>query len=109
MLADAPDLVVCAAGATPEAPGLPRQRWGAASSNVWELLGGEVAEIPARAVVKTKEQQAVLMLHRTRQLLVRQRTMLSNALRGHLAELGIVSAKGRNGTASCSGSSRMVG
>src|SRR5262249_40909483 len=32
-----------------------------------------------------------------RQLLVRQRTMLSNALRGHLAELGIVSAKGRNG------------
>ena len=38
------------------------------------------------------------MLHRTRQLLVRQRTMLSNALRGHLAELGIVSAKGRNGT-----------
>jgi transposase len=39
------------------------------------------------------------MLHRTRQLLVRQRTMLSNALRGHLAELGVVSAKGRNGTA----------
>jgi transposase len=49
--------------------------------------------------IKTKEQQTVLMLHRTRQLLVRQRTMLSNALRGHLAELGIVSAKGRNGTA----------
>ena len=38
------------------------------------------------------------MLHRARQLLVRQRTMLSNAMRGHLAELGIVSAKGRNGT-----------
>src|SRR5580693_3617821 len=49
--------------------------------------------------LKTKEQQAALMLHRARQLLVRQRTMLSNALRGHLAELGIVSAKGRNGTA----------
>ena len=49
--------------------------------------------------LKTKEQQSALMLHRTRQLLVRQRTMLSNALRGHLAELGIVSAKGRNGTA----------
>src|SRR6266576_2396177 len=48
--------------------------------------------------IKTKEQQAALMLHRTRQLLVRQRTMLSNALRGHLAELSIVSAKGRNGT-----------
>jgi transposase len=49
--------------------------------------------------IKTIEQQTALMLHRTRQLLVRQRTMLSNALRGHLAELGIVSAKGRNGTA----------
>ena len=48
--------------------------------------------------IKTKDQQAALMLHRARQLLVRQRTMLSNALRGHLAELGIVSAKGRNGT-----------
>src|SRR5665213_800431 len=47
--------------------------------------------------IKSKEQQTALMLHRTRQLLVRQRTMLSNALRGHLAELGIVSAKGRNG------------
>src|SRR5271163_1985575 len=48
--------------------------------------------------IKTKQQQTALMLHRTRQLLVRQRTMLSNALRGHLAELGVVSAKGRNGT-----------
>src|SRR5580765_4047554 len=49
--------------------------------------------------VKTRDQQAALMLHRARQLLVRQRTMLSNAIRGHLAELGIISAKGRNGTA----------
>ena len=49
--------------------------------------------------IKTKEQQTALMLQRTRQLLVRQRTMLSNALRGHLAELGVVSAKGRDGTA----------
>jgi transposase len=47
---------------------------------------------------KSKEQQSGLMLHRSRQLLVRQRTMLSNAIRGHLAELGIISAKGRNGT-----------
>ena len=47
--------------------------------------------------LKTKDQQAALMLHRARQLLVRQRTMLSNALRGHLAELGVVSAMGRNG------------
>jgi transposase len=48
---------------------------------------------------KSEQQQSGLMLHRSRQLLVRQRTMLSNAIRGHLAELGIVSAKGRNGTA----------
>ena len=48
--------------------------------------------------IKTQEQQTGLMLHRTRQL-VRQRTMLSNAIRGHMAELGIISAKGRNGTA----------
>jgi transposase len=48
---------------------------------------------------KTEQQQSALMLHRSRQLLVRQRTMLSNAIRGHMAELGIISAKGRNGTA----------
>jgi len=47
---------------------------------------------------KSEQQQSGLMLHRSRQLLVRQRTMLSNAIRGHLAELGIISAKGRNGT-----------
>ena len=48
---------------------------------------------------KSEQQQSGLMLHRSRQLLVRQRTMLSNAIRGHLAELGVVSAKGRNGMA----------
>src|SRR6478672_5284154 len=48
---------------------------------------------------KSEQQQSALMLHRSRQLLVRQRTMLSNAIRGHMAELGIISAKGRNGTA----------
>jgi transposase len=48
---------------------------------------------------KSEEQQSGLMLHRSRQLLVCQRTMLSNALRGHMAELGIICAKGRNGTA----------
>jgi transposase len=48
---------------------------------------------------KSEQQQSALMLHRSRQLLVRQRTMLSNAIRGHLAELGIISAKGRKGMA----------
>jgi transposase len=44
--------------------------------------------------VKTVEQQGVLMLHRARELLVSQRTGLINALRGHLAEFGIVAAQG---------------
>src|SRR6266404_4259560 len=47
--------------------------------------------------VKSAEQQGRLMLHRTRDLLMRQRTQLINALRAHLAELGIVAAKGREG------------
>lgn len=47
--------------------------------------------------IKTLEQQSVLMLHRTRQLFVRQRTTLINGLRAHLAELGIVTGVGRNG------------
>lgn len=47
--------------------------------------------------VKTPEQQAVLMLHKTRDLLVRQRTGLINALRAHLAEYGIISSKGPGG------------
>lgn len=47
--------------------------------------------------VKSMEQQGVLMLHKTRDLLVRQRTMLINALRGHLAELGIIAAQGSAG------------
>jgi transposase len=34
------------------------------------------------------------MLHRTRALLMRQRTMAVNALRGHLAEFGLVAAQG---------------
>jgi transposase len=49
--------------------------------------------------IKSEQQQSGLMLHRSLQLLVRQRTLLSNAIRGHMAELGIISAKRRNGTA----------
>ena len=47
--------------------------------------------------IKTADQQALLMLHRTRDLLVRQRTQLINAKRAHLAELGLVAAQGRDG------------
>ena len=44
--------------------------------------------------VKSEENQATLMLHRARQLLIKQQTMSVNALRGHLAEFGIVASKG---------------
>jgi len=44
--------------------------------------------------VKSADQQAVLMLHRARALLIRQQTMLANAFRAHLAELGIVVPQG---------------
>ncbi len=47
--------------------------------------------------VKSAEQQAALMLHRSRDLLVRQRTQLINALRAHLAEIGLVAATGVDG------------
>ena len=44
--------------------------------------------------VKSAERQSVLMLHRTRDLLMRQRTMTLNAARSHLAEFGIITAQG---------------
>ncbi len=44
--------------------------------------------------VKTEAQQAVIMLHKTRDLLTRQKTMLINALRSHCAEYGIIVPKG---------------
>jgi transposase len=53
--------------------------------------------------VKSIEQQAALMAHRSRDLLIRQRTQLINALRGHLAELGLVAAQGREGVATLIG------
>ena len=46
---------------------------------------------------KSAEQQGRLMQHRTRDLLMRQRTQVINAFRAHLAELGIVAAQGREG------------
>ena len=47
--------------------------------------------------VKSPVQQSVLMLHRTRELFVHQRTTLINAIRAHMAEFGIVAGVGRNG------------
>ena len=63
---------------------------------------GAIAEAVTRRTmrflaVKSKAQQAALMLHKTRDLMVRQRTMLINAVRGHLGEYGITAAKGAAG------------
>lgn len=44
--------------------------------------------------VKSAEDQAALMLLKVRDLLVKQRTMLINAIRGHAAEFGVIGAKG---------------
>ena len=44
--------------------------------------------------IKDVDQQSVLMLHRARALLIRQRTMLVNALRAHMAEFGIIAPQG---------------
>lgn len=45
--------------------------------------------------VKTSEQQGLGMIFRLRDLLVGQRTQVINALRGHLAEFGLITGKGR--------------
>jgi transposase len=47
--------------------------------------------------IKTAAQQGVLVVHRAREMLVRQRTMVVNALRAHLAEFGIGARRGRGG------------
>lgn len=61
------------------------------------VLRAEAARRPGMRFVagKTEEQQAAGMVFRTRDLLVRQRTLLINALRGHLAEYGWVAPRGK--------------
>ena len=50
-------------------------------------------------LVKSVDQQSVLMLHRTRELLVSQRTQAINAMRSHMAELGLIAPVGPQGAA----------
>ena len=50
--------------------------------------------------IKSIDQQAALMLHRARELLIGQRTQLINAMRAHLAELGLVAPTGIDGVKS---------
>lgn len=44
--------------------------------------------------LKGAEQQAVILLHRTRDLLIRQRSSLISAIRAHFAEFGIAVGQG---------------
>lgn len=56
----------------------------------------EAAQRPAMrfVAIKSEEQQAAGLVFRTRDLLVRQRTQLINAIRSHLAEYGWIAPKG---------------
>ena len=63
-----------------------------------EAICEAVARANMRFVpTKTPEQQSCLMLHRTRHLFIRQQTAVINAIRAHLAELGIIAPVGRKG------------
>jgi len=59
--------------------------------------------------VKTAEQQAALMLAGRRDQLVRQRTQLTNSIRGYAAEFGLTAATGLARSSRCSGGSRRMG
>jgi transposase len=51
------------------------------------------------AEIKTVDQQSVLVLHRTRTMLIKHRTRMGNTIRAHLAEFGITETIGREGLA----------
>jgi hypothetical protein len=59
--------------------------------------------------VKSEDQQATLMAHKTRELLIKQRTMSVNASRGHLAEFGVIAAKGTSTSRNSSRETREKG
>jgi transposase len=60
-----------------------------------EAIAEAVARPTMRFVaIKSPEQQSILALHRTRDLLTGQRTQLVNMIRAQLSELGIVLPKG---------------
>lgn len=76
-------------------------KWGAKNDPADAAACCEAVSRPSMQFVpvKTAEQQSALLLHRARSLLVKQATQLGNAIRGHLAEFGIVAAKGHAGFA----------
>ena len=79
----------------------PYVKWGRKSDKVDAAACCEAVTRPSMRFVplKTVEQQAALMTHRARQLLVEQRTRPGNAIRAHMSEVGIIAAKGEAGLA----------
>ena len=79
----------------------PYVKWGKKNDKVDAQACCEAVTRPNMQFVPLKSvpEQAALMTHRARQLLVEQRTRLGNAIRGHIAELGIVARKGQAGLA----------
>jgi transposase len=77
----------------------PYVKWGRKNDRVDAAACYEAVTRPSMRFVpvKTVDQQAALMLHRARQLLIEQRTRLGNAIRAHLAEIGIIARKGAAG------------
>lgn len=77
----------------------PYVKWGRKNDAVDAAACYEAVTRPSMRFVpvKTVEQQAALMRHRARQLLIEQRTRLGNAIRAHLAEVGIIAKKGAGG------------
>lgn len=61
---------------------------------IWEAMQRPTMRFVA---MKSPQQQAVMVVHRARALMVRQRTRLANALRAHFAEFGLVAAQGIKG------------
>jgi transposase len=79
----------------------PYVKWGRKNDQVDAAACYEAVTRPSMRFVpvKTVEQQAALMRHRARQLLIEQRSRLGNAIRAHLAEVGIIARKGAAGLA----------
>jgi hypothetical protein len=76
--------------------GCHRSRWR------WKPVAARISVAAAqpsigRVAVKSAEQQAAAMLLSVRELLVRRRTQLANAMRGHAAEMGVVAPLGETG------------
>ena len=61
-----------------------------------DLRGGDAARRCAPRRSRAAEQQAARVVHRTHELLSRQRVTLINAIRGHMAEFGILAPPARS-------------